>query len=156
MGEYDNMHVLERDVEFDFNHADILLSIFRYLKRKLEIQLPERQRYIGIAQREFKGHFARVFDQNCKYSISECKNLITALGDATTDLQKYIDAAHQENENRKKFREAMANWEEEKRKIRDNIENDNRNTFISFQKDPAAHYPPQPQPNLDSEGPKFD
>lgn len=156
MGEYDNMHVLERDVEFDFNHADILLSIFRYLKRKLEIQLPERQRYIGIAQREFKGHFARVFDQNCKYSISECKNLITALGDAATDLQKYIDAAHQENENRKKFREAMANWEEEKRKIRDNIENDNRNTFISFQKDPAAHYPPQPQPNLDSEGPKFD
>ncbi|WP_279753297.1 DUF6531 domain-containing protein [Rothia dentocariosa] len=156
MGEYDNMHVLDRDVEFDFNHADILLSIFRYLKRKLEIQLPERQRYIGIAQREFKGHFARVFDQNCKYSISECKNLITALGDATTDLQKYIDAAHQENENRKKFREAMANWEEEKRKIRDNIENDNRNTFISFQKDPAAHYPPQPQPNLDSEGPKFD
>ena len=156
MGEYDNMHVLERDVEFDFNHADILLSIFRYLKRKLEIQLPERQRYIGIAQREFKGHFARVFDQNCKYSISECKNLITALGDAATDLQKYIDAAHQENENRKKFREAMANWEEEKRKIRDNIENDNRNTFISFQKDPAAHYPPQPQPNLDNEGPKFD
>ena len=156
MGEYDNMHVLERDVEFDFNHADILLSIFRYLKRKLEIQLPERQRYIGIAQREFKGHFARVFDQNCKYSISECKNLITALGDAAADLQKYIDAAHQENENRKKFREAMANWEEEKRKIRDNIENDNRNTFISFQKDPAAHYPPQPQPNLDSEGPKFD
>lgn len=156
MGEYDNMHVLERDVEFDFNHADILLSIFRYLKRKLEIQLPERQRYIGIAQREFKGHFARVFDQNCKYSISECKNLITALGDATTDLQKYIDAAHQENENRKKFREAMANWEEEKRKIRDNIENDNRNTFISFQKDPAAYYPPRPQPNLDSEGPKFD
>ena len=56
----------------------------------------------------------------------------------------------------KKFREAMANWEEEKRKIRDNIENDNRNTFISFQKDPAAHYPPQPQPNLDNEGPKFD
>jgi len=156
MGEYDNMHVLERDVEFDFNHADILLSIFRYLKRKLEIQLPERQRYIGIAQREFKGHFARVFDQNCKYSISECKNLITALGDAATDLQKYIDAAHQENENRKKFREAMANWEEEKKKIRDNIENDNRNTFISFQKDPAAHYPPQPQPNLDNEGPKFD
>ena len=156
MGEYDNMHVLERDVEFDFNHADILLSIFRYLKRKLEIQLPERQRYIGIAQREFKGHFARVFDQNCKYSISECKNLITALGDAAADLQKYIDAAHQENENRKKFREAMANWEEEKRKIRDNIENDNRNTFISFQKDPAAHYPPRPQPNLDSEGPKFD
>ena len=156
MGEYDNMHVLDRDVEFDFNHADILLSIFRYLKRKLEIQLPERQRYIGIAQREFKGHFARVFDQNCKYSISECKNLITALGDAATDLQKYIDAAHQENENRKKFREAMANWEEEKRKIRDNIENDNRNTFISFQKDPAAHYPPQPQPNLDNEGPKFD
>lgn len=156
MGEYDNMHVLERDVEFDFNHADILLSIFRYLKRKLEIQLPERQRYIGIAQHEFKGHFARVFDQNCKYSISECKNLITALGDAATDLQKYIDAAHQENENRKKFREAMANWEEEKRKIRDNIENDNRNTFISFQKDPAAHYPPQPQPNLDNEGPKFD
>ena len=156
MGEYDNMHVLERDVEFDFNHADILLSIFRYLKRKLEIQLPERQRYIGIAQREFKGHFARVFDQNCKYSISECKNLITALGDAATDLQKYIDAAHQENENRKKFREAMAHWEEEKKKIRDNIENDNRNTFISFQKDPAAHYPPQPQPNLDSEGPKFD
>ena len=156
MGEYDNMHVLERDVEFDFNHADILLSIFRYLKRKLEIQLPERQRYIGIAQREFKGHFARVFDQNCKYSISECKNLITALGDAATDLQKYIDSAHQENENRKKFREAMANWEEEKRKIRDNIENDNRNTFISFQKDPAAHYPPQPQPNLDNEGPKFD
>lgn len=156
MGEYDNMHVLERDVEFDFNHADILLSIFRYLKRKLEIQLPERQQYIGIAQREFKGHFARVFDQNCKYSISECKNLITALGDAATDLQKYIDAAHQENENRKKFREAMANWEEEKRKIRDNIENDNRNTFISFQKDPAAHYPPQPQPNLDNEGPKFD
>lgn len=156
MGEYDNMHILERDVEFDFNHADILLSIFRYLKRKLEIQLPERQRYIGIAQREFKGHFARVFDQNCKYSISECKNLITALGDAATDLQKYIDAAHQENENRKKFREAMANWEEEKRKIRDNIENDNRNTFISFQKDPAAHYPPQPQPNLDNEGPKFD
>ena len=156
MGEYDNMHVLERDVEFDFNHADILLSIFRYLKRKLEIQLPERQRYIGIAQREFKGHFARVFDQNCKYSISECKNLITALGDAAADLQKYIDAAHQENENRKKFREAMANWEEEKRKIRDNIENDNRNTFISFQKDPAAYYPPQPQPNLDSEGPKFD
>ena len=156
MGEYDNMHVLERDVEFDFNHADILLSIFRYLKRKLEIQLPERQRYIGIAQREFKGHFARVFDQNCKYSISECKNLITALGDAAADLQKYIDAAHQENENRKKFREAMANWEEEKRKIRDNIENDNRNTFISFQKDPAAHYPPQPQPNLDNEGPKFD
>ena len=156
MGEYDNMHVLERDVEFDFNHADILLSIFRYLKRKLEIQLPERQRYIGIAQREFKGHFARVFDQNCKYSISECKNLITALGDAATDLQKYIDAAHQENENRKKFREAMANWEEEKKKIRDNIENDNRNTFISFQKDPAAYYPPRPQPNLDSEGPKFD
>ena len=156
MGEYDNMHVLERDVEFDFNHADILLSIFRYLKRKLEIQLPERQRYIGIAQREFKGHFARVFDQNCKYSISECKNLITALGDAAADLQKYIDAAHQENENRKKFREAMAHWEEEKRKIRDNIENDNRNTFISFQKDPAAHYPPQPQPNLDKEGPKFD
>ena len=156
MGEYDNMHVLERDVEFDFNHADILLSIFRYLKRKLEIQLPERQRYIGIAQREFKGHFARVFDQNCKYSISECKNLITALGDAAADLQKYTDAAHQENENRKKFREAMANWEEEKRKIRDNIENDNRNTFISFQKDPAAHYPPQPQPNLDNEGPKFD
>ena len=156
MGEYDNMHVLERDVEFDFNHADILLSIFRYLKRKLEIQLPERQRYIGIAQHEFKGHFARVFDQNCKYSISECKNLITALGDAAADLQKYIDAAHQENENRKKFREAMANWEEEKRKIRDNIENDNRNTFISFQKDPAAHYPPQPQPNLDNEGPKFD
>ena len=156
MGEYDNMHVLERDVEFDFNHADILLSIFRYLKRKLEIQLPERQRYIGIAQREFKGHFARVFDQNCKYSISECKNLITALGDAAADLQKYIDAAHQENENRKKFREAMAHWEEEKRKIRDNIENDNRNTFISFQKDPAAHYPPQPQPNLDNEGPKFD
>ena len=156
MGEYDNMHVLERDVEFDFNHADILLSIFRYLKRKLEIQLPERQRYIGIAQREFKGHFARVFDQNCKYSISECKNLITALGDAATDLQKYIDAAHQENENRKKFREAMASWEEEKRKIRDNIENDNRNTFISFQKDPAAYYPPRPQPNLDSEGPKFD
>ena len=156
MGEYDNMHVLDRDVEFDFNHADILLSIFRYLKRKLEIQLPERQRYIGIAQREFKGHFARVFDQNCKYSISECKNLITALGDAAADLQKYIDAAHQENENRKKFREAMANWEEEKRKIRDNIENDNRNTFISFQKDPAAHYPPQPQPNLDNEGPKFD
>ena len=156
MGEYDNMHVLERDVEFDFNHADILLSIFRYLKRKLEIQLPERQRYIGIAQREFKGHFARVFDQNCKYSLSECKNLITALGDAAADLQKYIDAAHQENENRKKFREAMANWEEEKRKIRDNIENDNRNTFISFQKDPAAHYPPQPQPNLDNEGPKFD
>lgn len=156
MGEYDNMHVLERDVEFDFNHADILLSIFRYLKRKLEIQLPERQRYIGIAQREFKGHFARVFDQNCKYSISECKNLITALGDAAADLQKYIDAAHQENENRKKFREAMANWEEEKRKIRDNIENDNRNTFISFQKDPAAYYPPRPQPNLDSEGPKFD
>ena len=156
MGEYDNMHVLDRDVEFDFNHADILLSIFRYLKRKLEIQLPERQRYIGIAQREFKGHFARVFDQNCKYSISECKNLITALGDAATDLQKYIDAAHQENENRKKFREAMANWEEEKRKIRDNIENDNRNTFISFQKDPAAYYPPRPQPNLDSEGPKFD
>jgi len=155
MGEYDNMHVLERDVEFDFNHADILLSIFRYLKRKLEIQLPERQRYIGIAQREFKGHFARVFDQNCKYSISECKNLITALGDAATDLQKYIDAAHQENENRKKFREAMANWEEEKKKIRDNIENDNRNTFISFQKDPAAYYPPRPQPNLDSEGPKF-
>jgi len=156
MGEYDNMHVLERDVEFDFNHADILLSIFRYLKRKLEIQLPERQRYISIAQREFKGHFARVFDQNCKYSISECKNLITALGDAAADLQKYIDAAHQENENRKKFREAMANWEEEKKKIRDNIENDNRNTFISFQKDPAAHYPPQPQPNLDNEGPKFD
>ena len=156
MGEYDNMHVLERDVEFDFNHADILLSIFRYLKRKLEIQLPERQRYIGIAQREFKGHFARVFDQNCKYSISECKNLITALGDAATDLQKYIDAAHQENEKRKKFREAMANWEEEKKKIRDNIENDNRNTFISFQKDPAAYYPPRPQPNLDSEGPKFD
>ena len=156
MGEYDNMHVLERDVEFDFNHADILLSIFRYLKRKLEIQLPERQRYIGIAQHEFKGHFARVFDQNCKYSISECKNLITALGDAAADLQKYTDAAHQENENRKKFREAMANWEEEKRKIRDNIENDNRNTFISFQKDPAAHYPPQPQPNLDNEGPKFD
>ena len=156
MGEYDNMHVLERDVEFDFNHADILLSIFRYLKRKLEIQLPERQRYIGIAQREFKGHFARVFDQNCKYSISECKNLITALGDAATDLQKYIDAAHQENENRKKFREAMAHWEEEKKKIRDNIENDNRNTFISFQKDPAAYYPPRPQPNLDSEGPKFD
>ena len=156
MGEYDNMHVLERDVEFDFNHADILLSIFRYLKRKLEIQLPERQRYIGIAQREFKGHFARVFDQNCKYSISECKNLITALGDAAADLQKYIDAAHQENENRKKFREAMAHWEEEKRKIRDNIENDNRNTFISFQKDPAAYYPPRPQPNLDSEGPKFD
>ena len=156
MGEYDNMHVLERDVEFDFNHADILLSIFRYLKRKLEIQLPERQRYIGIAQREFKGHFARVFDQNCKYSISECKNLITALGDAAADLQKYTDAAHQENENRKKFREAMANWEEEKRKIRDNIENDNRNTFISFQKDPAAYYPPRPQPNLDSEGPKFD
>ena len=156
MGEYDNMHVLERDVEFDFNHADILLSIFRYLKRKLEIQLPERQRYIGIAQHEFKGHFARVFDQNCKYSISECKNLITALGDAATDLQKYIDAAHQENENRKKFREAMAHWEEEKKKIRDNIENDNRNTFISFQKDPAAHYPPQPQPNLDNEGPKFD
>lgn len=156
MGEYDNMHVLERDVEFDFNHADILLSIFRYLKRKLEIQLPERQRYIGIAQREFKGHFARVFDQNCKYSLSECKNLITALGDAAADLQKYIDAAHQENENRKKFREAMANWEEEKRKIRDNIENDNRNTFISFQKDPAAYYPPRPQPNLDSEGPKFD
>ena len=156
MGEYDNMHVLERDVEFDFNHADILLSIFRYLKRKLEIQLPERQRYIGIAQREFKGHFARVFDQNCKYSISECKNLITALGDAAADLQKYTDAAHQENENRKKFREAMAHWEEEKKKIRDNIENDNRNTFISFQKDPAAHYPPQPQPNLDNEGPKFD
>ena len=156
MGEYDNMHVLERDVEFDFNHADILLSIFRYLKRKLEIQLPERQRYIGIAQREFKGHFARVFDQNCKYSISECKNLITALGDATADLQKYTDAAHQENENRKKFREAMAHWEEEKKKIRDNIENDNRNTFISFQKDPAAYYPPRPQPNLDSEGPKFD
>ena len=50
----------------------------------------------------------------------------------------------------------MANWEEEKRKIRDNIKNDNRNTFISFQKDPAAHYPPQPQPNLDNEGPKFD
>lgn len=156
MGEYDNMHVLERDVEFDFNHADILLSIFRYLKRKLEIQLPERQRYIGIAQREFKGHFARVFDQNCKYSISECKNLITALGDAAADLQKYTDAAHQENENRKKFREAMAHWEEEKKKIRDNIENDNRNTFISFQKDPAAYYPPRPQPNLDSEGPKFD
>ena len=156
MGEYDNMHVLERDVEFDFNHADILLSIFRYLKRKLEIQLPERQRYIAIAQREFKGHFARVFDQNCKYSISECKNLITALGDAAADLQKYTDAAHQENENRKKFREAMAQWEEEKKKIRDNIENDNRNTFISFQKDPAAYYPPRPQPNLDSEGPKFD
>ena len=156
MGEYDNMHVLERDVEFDFNHADILLSIFRYLKRKLEIQLPERQRYIGIAQHEFKGHFARVFDQNCKYSISECKNLITALGDAAADLQKYTDAAHQENENRKKFREAMAHWEEEKKKIRDNIENDNRNTFISFQKDPAAYYPPRPQPNLDSEGPKFD
>ena len=156
MGEYDNMHVLERDVEFDFNHADILLSIFRYLKRKLEIQLPERQRYIGIAQREFKGYFARVFDQNCKYSISECKNLITALGDAAADLQKYTDAAHQENENRKKFREAMAHWEEEKKKIRDNIENDNRNTFISFQKDPAAYYPPRPQPNLDSEGPKFD
>lgn len=156
MGEYDNMHVLERDVEFDFNHADILLSIFRYLKRKLEIQLPERQRYIGIVQREFKGHFARVFDQNCKYSISECKNLITALGDAAADLQKYTDAAHQENENRKKFREAMAHWEEEKKKIRDNIENDNRNTFISFQKDPAAYYPPRPQPNLDSEGPKFD
>lgn len=156
MGEYDNMHVLERDVEFDFNHADILLSIFRYLKRKLEIQLPERQRYIGIAQREFKGHFARVFDQNCKYSISECKNLITALGDAAADLQKYTDAAHQENENRKKFREAMAHWEEEKKKIRDNIENDNRNTFISFQKDPAAYYPPRPQPNLDNEGPKFD
>ena len=156
MGEYDNMHVLERDVEFDFNHADILLSIFRYLKRKLEIQLPERQRYIGIAQREFKGHFARVFDQNCKYSISECKNLITALDDAAADLQKYTDAAHQENENRKKFREAMAHWEEEKKKIRDNIENDNRNTFISFQKDPAAYYPPRPQPNLDSEGPKFD
>ena len=155
MGEYDNMHVLERDVEFDFNHADILLSIFRYLKRKLEIQLPERQRYIGIAQHEFKGHFARVFDQNCKYSISECKNLITALGDAAADLQKYTDAAHQENENRKKFREAMAHWEEEKKKIRDNIENDNRNTFISFQKDPAAYYPPRPQPNLDSEGPKF-
>ena len=155
MGEYDNMHVLERDVEFDFNHADILLSIFRYLKRKLEIQLPERQRYIGIAQREFKGHFARVFDQNCKYSISECKNLITALGDAAADLQKYTDAAHQENENRKKFREAMTHWEEEKKKIRDNIENDNRNTFISFQKDPAAYYPPRPQPNLDSEGPKF-
>ena len=156
MGEYDNMHVLERDVEFDFNHADILLSIFRYLKRKLEIQLPERQRYIAIAQREFKGHFARVFDQNCKYSISECKNLITALGDSAADLQKYTDAAHQENENRKKFREAMAQWEEEKKKIRDNIENDNRNTFISFQKDPAAYYPPRPQPNLDSEGPKFD
>lgn len=156
MGEYDNMHVLDRDVEFDFNHADILLSIFRYLKRKLEIQLPERQRYIGIAQREFKGHFARVFDQNCKYSISECKNLITALGDAAADLQKYTNAAHQENENRKKFREAMAHWEEEKKKIRDNIENDNRNTFISFQKDPAAYYPPRPQPNLDSEGPKFD
>ena len=156
MGEYDNMHVLERDVEFDFNHADILLSIFRYLKRKLEIQLPERQRYIGIAQHEFKGHFARVFDQNCKYSISECKNLITALGDAAADLQKYTDAAHQENENRKKFREAMAHWGEEKKKIRDNIENDNRNTFISFQKDPAAYYPPRPQPNLDSEGPKFD
>ncbi|OFR98748.1 DUF6531 domain-containing protein [Rothia sp. HMSC067H10] len=156
MGEYDNMHVLERDVEFDFNHADILLSIFRYLKRKLEIQLPERQRYIGIAQHEFKGHFARIFDQNCKYSISECKNLITALGDAAADLQKYTDAAHQENENRKKFREAMAHWEEEKKKIRDNIENDNRNTFISFQKDPAAYYPPRPQPNLDSEGPKFD
>lgn len=155
MGEYDNMHVLERDVEFDFNHADILLSIFRYLKRKLEIQLPERQRYIGIAQHEFKGHFARVFDQNCKYSISECKNLITALGDAAADLQKYTDAAHQENENRKKFREAMAHWEEEKKKIRDNIENDNRNTFISFQKDPAAYYSPRPQPNLDSEGPKF-
>ena len=156
MGEYDNMHVLERDVEFDFNHADILLSIFRYLKRKLEIQLPERQRYIGIAQREFKGHFARVFDQNCKYSISECKNLITALGDAAADLQKYTDAAHQENENRKKFREAMANWEEEKKKIRDNIEYENRGQLISLRKDPSAYYPPQPQPNLDNEGPKFD
>ena len=156
MGEYDNMHVLERDVEFDFNHADILLSIFRYLKRKLEIQLPERQRYIGIAQREFKGHFARVFDQNCKYSISECKNLITALGDAAADLQKYTDAAHQENENRKKFREAMAHWEEEKKKIRDNIEYENRGQLISLRKDPSAYYPPQPQPNLDSEGPKFD
>ena len=156
MGEYDNMHVLERDVEFDFNHADILLSIFRYLKRKLEIQLPERQRYIGIAQREFKGHFARVFDQNCKYSISECKNLITALGDAAADLQKYTDAAHQENENRKKFREAMAHWEEEKKKIRDNIEYENRGQLISLRKDPSAYYPPQPQPNLDNEGPKFD
>ncbi len=50
----------------------------------------------------------------------------------------------------------MTHWEEEKKKIRDNIENDNRNTFISFQKDPAAYYPPRPQPNLDSEGPKFD
>ena len=50
----------------------------------------------------------------------------------------------------------LAHWEEEKKKIRDNIENDNRNTFISFQKDPAAYYPPKPQPNLDSEGPKFD
>ena len=141
MGEYDNMHVLERDVEFDFNHADILLSIFRYLKRKLEIQLPERQRYIGIAQREFKGHFARVFDQNCKYSISECKNLITALGDAAADLQKYTEAAHQENENRKKFREAMAHWEEEKKKIRDNIEYENRGQLISLRKDPSAYYP---------------
>ena len=69
-----------------------------------------------------KGILHEFFDQNCKYSISECKNLITALGDAAADLQKYIDAAHQENENRKKFREAMAQWEEEKRKIRDNIE----------------------------------
>ena len=50
----------------------------------------------------------------------------------------------------------MAHWEEEKKKIRDNIEYENRGQLISLRKDPSAYYPPQPQPNLDSEGPKFD
>lgn len=156
MGDYDNMHVIDRDVEFDFTYANLLLFSFKNTKERLERQRQERAELITTAKHEFKGRFSRIFSNNSQTATKEYNNLITALGDAAEDMQKYIDAAHQENENRKKFREAMANWEEEKRKIREKIQEDNAYKVPSLHQNPSDHYPPQPELHVDNDGPTFE
>ena len=78
MGDYDNMHVIDRDVEFDFTYANLLLFSFKNTKERLERQRQERAELIATAKHEFKGRFSRIFSNNSQTATKEYNNLITA------------------------------------------------------------------------------
>ncbi len=108
-----NLGAIDSDVEFNFTHAESLKTAFTNAADTLDNQVTSRASLVTTANKDFKGYFQTVFDDNATTAAADATDLTTALRNAADLVNQLIEQAREENERRRIAREFRAEQDSE-------------------------------------------
>lgn len=108
-----NLGAIDSDVEFNFTHAESLKTAFTNAADALDNQVTSRASLVRTANKDFKGYFQTVFDDNATTAAADATDLTTALRNAADLVNQLIEQAREENERRRIAREFRAEQDSE-------------------------------------------